>query len=298
MSVERRSLADRTFDIINYIFMCLALLLTAYPIYYMLIASFSDPNAVYQGRVTLFPADITFDGYKAIFNNDNIWLGYLNSILYTTVGTTLNLLFTIPMAYALSRKELIGRGVIMRLVTFTMYFSGGIIPLYFVVKSLHLIDPPFAMWSLIIPTVISTYNLIVARSFFISSIPEELLEAAFLDGCSYTRFFISIVLPTSQALIAVMVLFYAAGHWNSYFNALIYLNDEKKYPLQLVLRTILIQSEAAAMTEDATTVADKQKLVDLIKYGVIIVSSVPMLVLYPFIQKYFVQGVMIGAVKG
>lgn len=293
---KRKSRGDILFDIVNITLLAVIMVLVLYPLYFSLIASFSSPKAVYQGRVLLLPADITLSGYKKIFSDSAIWMGYLNSILYTFTGTAANLIFTLPLAFALSRKEFPLAGVYMKLVVFTMYFYGGIIPLYFVVKQLHLLN---TMWALIFPTMIATYNLIIARSFFTGSIPEDLKEAAFLDGCGYIRFFFLVVLPLSKALVAVMALFYAARHWNGYFEALIYLQDEKKFPLQLVLRTLLIDSQAAmAAGDDATTVADKQELVDLLKYGVVIVSSVPMLIFYPFVQKHFVKGVMIGAVKG
>lgn len=293
---KRKSREDIIFDVINVTLLAIIMLLVLYPIYFSLIASLSSPQAVYQGRVIFFPADITLSGYEKIFTDDAIWSGYFNSIVYTVVGTLCNLLFTIPLAFALSRKELPFGGLYMKLMVFTMYFFGGIIPLFFVVKQFHLLD---TMWALILPTLIATYNLIIARSFFIGSIPDDLKEAAFLDGCGYLRFFFDIVLPLSKALIAVMALFYAARHWNGYFEALIYLNDEAAFPLQLILRTILVDSQMAlSAAEDATTVADKQNLVDLLKYGVVIVSSVPMLIFYPFVQKHFVKGVMIGAVKG
>ncbi len=290
------NLGDRLFDHINIFVLLLIAVVIIYPLYFSLIASFSNPQAVYQGRVILFPADITFNGYRRIFETSTIWSGYVNSILYTSVGTILNVSFTVPLAFALSRHELPFVGLYMKLATFTMYFYGGIIPLYFVVRNLKMLD---TMWALIIPTLIATYNLIIARSFFLNSSPEDLKESAFLDGCGYLRYFYSIVLPLSKSLIAVMCLFYAARHWNAYFEALIYLDDKKRFPLQLVLRTILIDSQSStSMTEDATTVAEKQQLVDLLKYGVVIVSSVPMLVVYPMIQRHFVKGVMIGAVKG
>lgn len=293
---KRKTRGDMIFDLVNITMLVIIMFLVLYPLYFSLIASFSSPQAVYQGRVIFFPADITFDGYRKIFANESIWTGYMNSILYTIVGTLCNLVFTVPFAFALSRREFpLGR-FYMKLAVFTMYFYGGIIPLYFVVRELKMLN---SMWSLIVPTLIATYNMIIARSFFQGSIPEELKEAAFLDGCGYIGFFFRVVLPLSKALLAIMALFYAARHWNGYFEALIYLNSEKQFPLQLVLRTILIDSQAVmAAADDATTVADKQKLVDLLKYGVVIVSSVPMLIFYPFVQKYFVKGVMIGAVKG
>lgn len=286
---------DRIFGFVTVLILTAVMLVAVYPLFFSLIASFSSPQAIYQGKVILWPADITFDGYEKIFADKTIWTGYFNGILYTVAGTFLNVVFTVPMAYALSRKEFPLGGVYMKIMVFTMYFYGGIIPLYFVVKQLHMMD---TIWAVILPTMISTYNLIIARSYFMGSIPEELKEAAFLDGCGYLGFFFKVALPLSKSLIAVMVLFYAAKQWNSYFEPMIYLNTEKKFPLQLVLRTILIDSQNALADSDASTVADKQQLVDLLKYGCVVVSSIPMLIFYPFVQKHFVKGVMVGAVKG
>lgn len=291
----KRTGEDLIFDIFNYFILTLFMLMVLYPLYFIIIASISNPDAIYEGRVYLWPKDITFEGYKKIFQNSSIWTGYLNTIIYTTIGTIINVIFTITGAFALSRKELYGRNLIMYLITFTMFFGGGLIPNYLLVKNLQMID---TMWALILPGAISAYNLIIARTFFQSTIPEELKEAAEIDGCSYMVFFLKIVIPLSKALIAIMVLFYAVGHWNSFFGALIYIRDKSKYPLQLILRNILVINEAAEVGFDDASVAEKQKLADLMKYGVIIVSSLPVLILYPFIQKYFVQGVMIGSIKG
>ncbi len=292
----RLSRADRILDAVNLFVLVLILIVVLYPLYFMLIASFSSTSAIYAGDVVLLPHDITFKGYQKILSSESIWTGYYNAIVYTVIGTLCNVVMTIPLAFTMSRKELPGCGIYMKLFVFTMYFYGGLIPTYLVVKDLHLLD---TMWALILPTCIATYNLIIARSFFVSSIPEDLKEAAFLDGCGYLRFFWSIVLPLSKAIIAVMALFYGATHWNDYFQAMIYLNTPSKQPLQLVLRTILVSNQMAAeMQDDAKTVAESTQLIDLLKYGCVIVSSVPMLIIYPFIQKYFVAGVMIGAVKG
>ena len=291
----KRATSDQLFDLLNSVLLILILVIVIYPVYFMCIASISDPNAIYQGRVILLPKDITLLGYERIFSDDIIWRGYLNSILYAMVGVAVSVALTIPTAFALSRRELPGGGILIRLMVFTMYFYGGMVPLYIVVKNLDLLD---SMWSLIFPTAIVTYNLVVARSFYLTAIPEELFEASVLDGCNYTKFFFYIVLPLSKAVIAVMVLFYATKMWNGFMDALIYLSSESKYPLQLVLRNILVQSQALALLDDATAVAEQQKATELIKYGVIVVASIPMLCLYPFIQKYFVSGILIGAVKG
>lgn len=286
---------DKVFDIVNYIILTIALLIVAYPLYFIVIASISDPVAIYSGEVFLLPKRITMEGYQRIMGYKTFFSGYRNTLVYTLVGTAINVACTIPAAYSLSRKDLAGRNVIMMLVTFTMLFSGGMIPSYLLVMQLGIYD---TMWAVILPVAVSSYNLIVARTFFQQNIPDELLEAAQLDGCSNARFFCSIVLPLSKSIIAVMVLFYAVSHWNSYFNALIYLKTQAKYPLQLVLRNILFENSMGDMVEDASTLAAQQRIGDLIKYGIIMASSLPLLILYPFLQKYFIQGVMIGAVKG
>ena len=230
-----------------------------------------------------------------IFSYESLFVGYKNTILYTLVGTAINVVLTVTAGYALSRKELVGRNVMMMGVMFTMIFSGGMIPTYLLVRQLGLYN---TMWALILPGAVSTWNLIVCRTFFQQTIPDELREAADLDGCGDVAFFLRVVLPLSSSIIAVMVLFYAVSHWNSYYNALIYLSSTSKYPLQLVLRNILIVNTMDDMVNDVATQAAQQRMGDLIKYGMIIVSSLPLLILYPFLQKYFVKGVMIGAIKG
>ena len=291
----RLSRADQVFDAVNYVILTLCLLVVAYPLYFIVIASVSDPTAVYAGRVVLWPASFTLEGYRRILDYASFFTGYRNTILYTLVGTAVNVAITIPGAYALSRKDLVGRNFLMMGITFTMIFSGGLIPTYLLVIQLNLYN---TMWALILPAAVSSWNFIVARTFFQQTIPDELLEAATLDGAGNTQFFLRIVLPLSKSIIAVMVLFYAVNHWNSYFNALIYLKSAEKYPLQLVLRNILFENSLGDMVEDASTLALQQRLGDLIKYGIIIASSLPLLILYPFLQRYFIQGVMIGAVKG
>lgn len=292
----RRSKEDKIFDLINIFLVAIMVILVVYPLYFIVIASISNPNLIYEGKVWLLPKDITFEGYLRIFSDSKIWLGYKNSIIYTFVGTLVNVSCTLMAAYALSRRDLYGRNLIMFLFLFTMFFSGGLIPTYLVVKNLGLLN---TMWALILPKAVAVWNVIVARTYFQTSIPNELLEAAKMDGCSDAKFFWKIVIPLSKPIVAVMVLFYAVGHWNSYFDALIYLNNEDLYPLQLILRNILIQNEASTqMMSDIDSLAAKQRVSELIKYGVIIVASIPLLVLYPFVQKYFVKGVMIGGIKG
>jgi len=289
------SKADRIFDIVNYAILTLVLLIVAYPLYFIVIASVSDPIAVYAGKVVFWPQSFTWEGYERILEYDQFFTGYRNTVIYTVIGTAINVIITIPGAYALSRKDLVGRNTMMMLITFTMIFNGGLIPSYLLIMELKLYN---TMWALILPVAVSSWNLIVARTFFQQTIPDELLEAAVLDGCSNAQFFIRVVLPLSKSIIAVMVLFYAVSHWNSYFNALIYLKTPTKYPLQLVLRSILFENSMGDMVEDASTLAAQQRMGDLIKYGVIMASSLPLLILYPFLQRYFIQGVMIGAVKG
>jgi len=290
-----RSRADKAFDVMDYVLLTIAFLVVAYPLYFVLIASVSDPIAVYEGRVILYPIKPTLEGYSRIFSYESLFTGYKNTLIYTLVGTAINLVLTITAGYALSRKDLVGRNVMMMGVMITMIFSGGMIPNYLLVRSLKLYN---TMWALILPGAVSTWNLIVTRTFFQQTIPDELQEAAELDGCGDTAFFLRVVLPLSSSIIAVMVLFYAVSHWNSYYNALLYLSSSSKYPLQLVLRNILIVNTLDDMVNDVATQAAQQRMGDLIKYGMIIVSSLPLLILYPFLQKYFVHGVMIGAIKG
>ena len=290
-----RSRADKAFDVLDYVLLTIAFLVVAYPLYFVLIASVSDPIAVYEGQVILYPIKPTLEGYARIFSYESLFTGYKNTLIYTLVGTSINVVLTITAGYALSRRDLVGRNVMMMGVMITMIFSGGMIPNYLLVRSLKLYN---TMWALILPGAVSTWNLIVARTFFQQTIPDELQEAAELDGCGDTSFFLRVVLPLSSSIIAVMILFYAVSHWNSYYNALLYLSSSSKYPLQLVLRNILIVNTLDDMVNDVATQAAQQRMGDLIKYGMIIVSSLPLLILYPFLQKYFVQGVMIGAIKG
>lgn len=272
------------------------MLLVLFPLYFVLIASFSDPNYIYSGEVWLFPKGFTLDGYVRIFSDSSIWIGYANSILYAGLGTLIGVAVTVFAAYPLARKNLAGKSVIMWFLMLTMFFSGGLIPTYLLIKDLHMLD---TIWALVIPGAGGIFNVIIVRTFFQSSIPDEMWEAASIDGCSNTRFFWSFILPLSKSIIAVMVLYHVVGFWNGFFDALIYMNDENKYPLQLVLRNILVQNQVnSGMMVDVESYAAKMRVTELIKYGVIIVSSLPLLILYPFLQKYFVKGVMIGSIKG
>lgn len=286
---------ERVFDAVIYVIAAVIILIVLYPLIFIVSASFSDPAKVVGGEVWLLPKGLNLDAYVNILHDNEIWVGYRNTIFYATVGTVINLIMTILAAYPLSRPDLPGRGVIMLIITLTMFFSGGLIPTYLLVKNLGMVD---TVWALIIPGAIATYNLIVMRTYFQSSIPWELQEAAHIDGCSNMRLLLNIILPLSKPIIAVMVLFYAVGHWNSYFGALIYIRNEALYPLQLVLREILLISQSAGVDGGSVGLEDKILLAESIKYAVIIISSLPVLVMYPFVQKHFVKGVMIGSVKG
>ena len=288
---------DRIFGAVVFVIVTLLMLIVLYPLIYVLSCSVSSPTAVGAGEVVLLPKGFTLMGYKRVFQEPDILLGYKNTLFYTLIGTAINLFVTVPAGYMLSKKEVPGRNLFMFLFMFTMYFSGGMIPSFLLVKSLHLYDTRAV---LVILGAFSTYNCIICRTFF-AALPHELEEAAAIDGCSTVRTFVQIVLPLSQALLGVMVLYFAVGHWNSYFNAMIYVNNEKYKPLQLILRRILILEQASSnMMEGGGDeyAAEQFKLKELIKYSVIVVSSLPVLVLYPFLQKYFAQGVMIGSIKG
>lgn len=249
-----------------------------------------------SGEVLFWPKGVTLEGYKYIFRDKRIWTGYRNTLLYTGVGTILGLFITIPAGYALSRKDMVGSSIIMKLLLFTKYFSGGLIPTYLVVKGLHLVDTPYV---LMIMGSFSVFNLILCRTFFINTLPLELQEAAEIDGCGIFQYFIKIVLPLSKAIIAIMALYYAVGHWNSFFNGLIYVTDSKLYPLQVILRDILISGQSIDPSiMDPESLELMKQIARTIKYGVIIVSSLPVLMMYPFVQKHFVKGVMVGSVKG
>ena len=290
MSSIREGKADKIFNFINGTVLIFGLVIVLYPLIYILSASISDPSLVNLGEVWLLPKGIQLDGYRRVLQDTQIWTGYRNTIIYTLVGTSINLFVTLTAAYPLSRKDFIGRNVFTLIFTFTMFFSGGLIPTYLLVNSLGMRN---TMWALMIPTAASMYNIIIARTFFQSNIPIELQEAASLDGCSNTRLFLSIVIPLSAPIIAVMALFYGVAHWNSYFSALIYLSDSKKFPLQMVLREILVMNQMSAemmKTGESVDVIDKQaKVAELIKYVVIIISSAPLLVVYPFLQRFFVN---------
>lgn len=267
-----------------------------YPLLFVVSASISDPLTVLRGEMWLFPKKFSVIGYERIFTNNEIFTGYKNTIIYTVVGTTINLIMTILAAYPLSRRDFAGRNLIMGFIVFTMFFSGGLIPTYLLVKDLGIMN---SMWALILPGAVSVWNIIIMRTYFQTSIPNEIYESAIIDGCDDFQVLLRIVLPLSIPIIAVMILFYAVGHWNSYFNALIYLSDREKYPLQLFLREILIKSEVDQMAGSMNVSTENYLMeAEAIKYAIVIVSNLPVLMLYPFLQKYFVKGIMVGSIKG
>jgi putative aldouronate transport system permease protein len=287
--------ADEVYKAVVILLSIAAFIMVIYPIYFIGIASFSDSILVNQGKVILYPKGFNLFGFGQIFKNAQIWTGYRNTVIYTVFGTMLNLVITLPAAYALARKKFLPRKVIMFFFVFTMYFNGGMIPTYMLINKLHLRDTP---WIMIIMGGLSVFNLIITRTFFENSIPEELYEAAALDGCSHFRYFTTVVIPLSKAVISVIMLYYMVGHWNDFFNALLYINKDSYQPLQIVLRNILLSNQAMAGTTGAGISGYAQQYADQIKFGVIIVSTVPILCVYPFIQKYFEKGVMIGSIKG
>ena len=290
------SLDDKIYYGVTGIVLVLFLIIVLYPLIYIVSASFSSAAAVTSGRVFLWPVEPGIEGYKAVFKHPNILNSYKNSFIYTVVGTCINLAMTMIAAYPLSRRDLPHKGVFMFLFTFTMMFNGGMIPDYILLKDLKWID---TIWALVIPGAINVTNLIITRTFLMTSIPFALWEAAQIDGCSDFGYFWRIVLPLAKPVMAVITLYYAVGHWNSYFSAFLYLNSPEKFSLQLVLREILIaNSMDTNMVVDVAMAEQQQNLADLLKYSLIIVSSVPVLVMYPFVKKFFVKGVMIGSLKG
>lgn len=284
---------DKFFRIIVGITLGLVAMVVLYPIYFIVIASISDPDAVLAGKVIILPVGINFEGYVKIFQRSDIWRGYLNTIVYTVLTVVISLLVTIPAGWALSRKTLPGKKFLMIYFIIPMFFGGGLIPFYNVMSGLGLTN---TMWSIVLPATLSVWNLFMCRTFFESSIPDGLIEAAKIDGAGPFRTFLMVVIPVSKAIIAVMALYYAVGQWNSYFNAMIFLQDESKYPLQLILKEILIASEST-VGGSGETILQQYRLANQLKYVSVIVSSLPVLMLYPFVQKYFAQGVMIGSLK-
>ena len=296
----KQSKGDIAFDVVVIVLLTLILLIMIYPMYFILIASISDPGLVVSGKVFLYPRKVTMESYQMVFETKSIWTGYLNTVIYTVLGTMYNLCTLIPTAYVMSKKNLPGRGFFSMFFFITMYFGGGMIPTYLLMKNLGLLD---TRWVLILGSV-SCYNLIVARQYYQNSIPESLYEAARIDGASEFKCFFRIALPLSSSIIAVMTLFHAVGHWNSYYNALLYVHKADYYPLQLILREILLLNQnvlEGAILDDpdaATWAIRRMWIAESMKYSIIFISCAPLLVAYPFVQKYFVKGVMIGSVKG
>ncbi|MBR2038435.1 MAG: carbohydrate ABC transporter permease [Lachnospiraceae bacterium] len=291
----KRSGADQRLEICLIIIMSIIGVIMLYPLLIVVSTSFSSASAVISGKVWLFPVDFSLEGYKAVFRTNDVLIGYRNSLFYMVVGTVINLFMTLITAYPLSRDDLVGQGIIMKLFTFTMIFGGGMIPNYLLMKDLGLLN---TVWVMLIPGAISVYNMIITRTFIKSNIPKEMLEAAQIDGCSDIQYFIKMVLPLSGAVIAVITLYYAIGHWNAYFSAFMYLNDKELYPLQIFLKNILVSNQVEADMIVDEQVQSVEGIAEVLKYSLIVVAVVPVMIIYPFVQKHFVKGVMIGAVKG
>lgn len=293
------SRSDQRFDVINVVFLLVVIVVIGYPMWFVLIASVSDPQAVESGRVWLWPVDMSLDGYKRVFAESAIWTGYRNTIVYTLVGVTLHLFLVMPCAYALSRRSLVGRTAITWYILFTMLFSGGIIPTYLVVKNLGMLD---TLWAVVVPGAAGAWSILVGRAFFKQTVPEELNDSAKMDGAGDFQIFLRIAIPLSAPIIATLALFHGVGLWNEYFKALIYLSDRDKYTLQLILRELLVVSQDASQGGgegggDAGSQVEQLRLASLIKYAVMIVASLPLLIIYPFLQRFFTKGVLIGSVK-
>lgn len=288
----RDSMGDRVFLLVVTAITVLILLAVVYPLIFVVSSSFSSGDAVMNGRVLLWPVEPSLEGYTMVFGEKSILTGFRNTFIYTVLGTCINMIMTTLIAFPLSRRRLPARRTIMFFITFTMFFSGGLIPTFLMVERLGMVD---TVWAMVVPNAVSTFNMIIMRTYFENSIPEELGESASLDGCGNFRFLLTIVLPLSAPIVAVLVLYYAVGHWNQYFNALIYLRSTDRISLQLALRNILLANQLSSGGEGFGEMA---KIGLTVKYAVIVVSSLPVIVLYPFIQKYFVKGIMVGAIKG
>ncbi len=286
---------DRIFMVVVYVTLVLSALFVIIPLWFIIASSFSSTTAVATGKVLFWPVDFSLEGYTRIFQSSSLKGGFKNSIIDTVCGTAVNIVVTTLAAYPLSRRDIRGRNGIMVLFTFTMLFNGGMIPTFLVVNGLGMID---TIWAMIIPGALSVYNMILMRTYFMSSIPWELYESASIDGCRDFRYLLAIALPLAKPIVSVLVLLYAVGHWNSYFNALLYLRSSSKIPLQMVLRDVLISDNAAVDMNDINSQLQKQYLKNLLQYSTIIVSTVPVMILYPFAQRYFLSGIMIGSIKG
>lgn len=291
----RKSREDKIFYFVSFAVISLLTVVVLIPLMNVLAASFSSSQAVNAGRVLLLPVDFTLDNYGTILKYKSIWLGYRNTIFYTVVGTTISVSLSLCCAYPLAQKRFSGRKFFNRLFMFTLIFSGGMIPTYMVVRDLQLLN---TIWAVLLPGAISFYNVVIIRNYIESSIPYELEESARVDGCSYARYFFSFIIPLSKPILAVITMYYAVGQWNDYFGAFLYLSDSKLYPLQLFLREILVSNKFSGTDLDPEAAAAIQGLADTLKYVIIVVSTLPLMCIYPFIQKYFVKGIMIGSVKG
>lgn len=291
---RKRDGKERLFDFGVYAIAVIMIIIIVYPLWFVIIASFSNPADVANGRVWILPKEWVLDGYREIFKQGAIWRGYLNTIIYTFAGTAIGLIVNISAGYALSRKDLPGRNVFMLFYVIPMFFGGGLIPTYFVVRDFGLFD---TFWVMVLPFSVACYNIIVARTFFSTSLPEGLWDAAQIDGCGSIRYFITMVLPLSKAILAVIGLWTAVGHWNSWFNAMMYLRNDDLKPLQLILRRILISNESLLGAATGDMASELRRVSDMMKYAAIIISTAPIMCLYPFLQKYFNQGVMVGAIK-
>lgn len=292
-----RTRGDKIFDTVNLVLLLLFLFVIIYPLYFVLVASLTDPRLIYDNPILLLPRGFTLESYRTVFNNQDIWTGYGNTLLYTSLGTIINIVFTILAAYPLSRSDLAGRGPLSLIIVFTMFFNGGLIPTYLVIRNLGMLN---TIWAMVVPNAINVYNMVIMRTYFQTRIPGELNDSARIDGCSNLQTLARIVLPLSTPIIAVMVLFYSVWHWNSYFDALIYLSDRDRFPLQLFLREILVQSEVESMLTLAMDEGYGRRMVmrEGLKYAVVVVSSLPMLILYPLLQRSFKAGILVGALKG
>ena len=290
----KTSINDKIFEGVIMGFLVLFVLITLYPLIYIISCSFSSPKSVFFGEVVFLPKELSVESYKLVFEDDRIWRGYLNTIIYTTVGTLISVFLSFTAAYPLSRKDLVGRKWIMMYYVITMFFSGGLIPTYLLVSNLQILD---TMWAFILPGCLSVYNVVVIRTYITTAIPYDVQESAMMDGASGIGIFVRIILPLAKPILAIMALFYLVGYWNSYFNALIYMSSDEKYPLQMVLRAILIENDTQSMDPSQTT-AEQAMMRESLKYSSIVVSTVPILFIYPFISKYFEKGLMVGSLKG
>jgi putative aldouronate transport system permease protein len=295
-STLKRTRGDILFDTANFTFLTILLILVIYPLYFIVIASISDPAQVNMGKVILIPKGVGFEGYATIFKNSEIWIGYRNSLYILALGVATQLIVILPFSYAISRKDFYGKTLFTIILIITMFFNGGIIPNFLVIRNLGLYN---TYWAIVLPLIMSPYTILITRTFFHSSIPSGLHDAARIDGASDTYFFIKVVLPLSKTIIAINILFHGVFLWNDYFFAMIYLGDSNKFSLQLILREILIKNQVSIeMIGNPEDVTETMRVADLIKYGTIVVGALPLMILYPFLQKYFVRGVMLGSLKG